>query len=184
MNNEEANKEKRKLGLADDVPMIDASAEDFKEQFDFMLWSTHSNSDYRNDRERPYNGQIHTDDGQRGSQLVEGLTMRDIKDCLIRAMLISSPSKKYLEADTFLKCWDFTTEPHTPTQFLLDHQNETDFISNKVELGTWRPQDVYKINWDDIDPLAIAKNMTCEIEKMMNIFPNISPLKNLGEEKI
>lgn len=184
MNNEEANEEKRKLGLGDDIPMLDASAEDFKEQFDFMIWSEHSSSDYRNDRERPYNGQMHTDEGARGRQIVSGLTMRDLKDCLIRAMLISSPSKKYLEADTFLKCWDYSTEPAKPTQFLLDHQNEPDFISTKVEIGTWRPQDVYKINWEDIDPLAITKNFTCEVEKMMNIFPNISQLENKGEGKI
>jgi hypothetical protein len=60
--------------------------------------------------------------------------MRDIRDCLIKAMLISSPSNKY------------------------------------AELETWKLQDVYKINWDDIDPLAIAQNLTCEIEKMMAIF--------------
>ena len=169
---------KKKLNLGDDIPMIDASSEDFKEQLEFNIWSTHSSSDYRNDRERPYNGQEHTDDGIRGKQLVEGLTMRDIKDCLIKAMLISSASDKYLEVDTFMKCWDFTTEPSTPTQFLLDHQDEPDFISNKVKIGSWRPQDVFKINWDNIDPLAIAQNLTCEIERMMGIFPNISKLNN------
>ena len=34
-------------------------------------------------RERPYNGQPHTDEGIRGSTLVEGLTMRDVKDCFV-----------------------------------------------------------------------------------------------------
>ena len=34
-------------------------------------------------RERPYNGQPHTDEGIRGATLVEGLTMRDIKDCFV-----------------------------------------------------------------------------------------------------
>ena len=34
-------------------------------------------------RERPYNGQPHTDEGWRGQQLIEGLTMRDIKDCFV-----------------------------------------------------------------------------------------------------
>lgn len=184
MNNEEADEEKKKLGLGDDIPMLDASSEDFKGQFDFAMWSTHSSSDYRNDRERPYNGQIHTDDGLRGKQIVQGLTMRDLKDCLIKAMLISAASEKYLEADTFLKCWDYSTEPAKPTQFLLDHQNEPDFVSNKVEIGTWRPQDVYKIDWNNIDPLAICQNFTCEVERMMGIFPNISPLENKGEGKI
>lgn len=37
------------------------------------------------DRDRPYDGQMHTDMGERGKTLVEGLTMRDIRDCYIRA---------------------------------------------------------------------------------------------------
>lgn len=165
--------QKRKLGLGDDIPMLDIESADFKEQLDFALWSTDSSSDYRNDRERPYNGQLHTDDGLRGKQEVKGLTMRDIKDCLIKAMLMSAPSDKYLEADEFTKCWDFSTEPPTPTKYLLDKQNEPDFISTKAETGNWRPQDVYKIDFNKIDPIAIAQNMSCEIERMMGIYPNI-----------
>lgn len=34
-------------------------------------------------RERPYDGQPHTDEGTRGSEPVVGLTMRDIKDCFV-----------------------------------------------------------------------------------------------------
>lgn len=37
------------------------------------------------DRDRPYDGQPHTDYGERGRQPVEGLTMRDVQDCFIRA---------------------------------------------------------------------------------------------------
>ncbi len=47
---------------------------------------TLSPSDYATaslNRDRPYNGQPHTDEGIRGSTLVEGLTMRDIKDCFV-----------------------------------------------------------------------------------------------------
>lgn len=171
--------EKKKLGLGDDIPMFDVNDKDFKEQFEFALWSTNSCSDYRNDRARPYNGQIHTDDGIRGSQIVEGLTMRDIKDCLIKAMLMSAPCEKYLEADTFTKCWDYSTDPPTPTQFLLDRQNEPDFVSTKAQTGNWRPQDVYKIDFTKVDPIAIAQNLTCEIERLMGIFPNVPELKEV-----
>lgn len=154
-----------------EIPVIDIQDKDFKEKLEFEIWSTGSSSDYRNDRERPYNGQSWTDEGERGKTEVRGLTMRDIRDCLIKAMLISSPSDEYL--NQIDKCWDFSVELKKPTQYLLDRQNEPDFICTKVELGTWRPQDVYKINWDNIDPLAIAQNLTCEIEKMMGIFPNL-----------
>jgi hypothetical protein len=41
-------------------------------------------------RNRPYNGQQHTGDGERGKQQVVGLTMRDIRDCLILAFYDSS----------------------------------------------------------------------------------------------
>lgn len=154
-----------------EIEILDASHEDFKEQLDFAIWSTGASSDYRNDRERPYNGQSWTDEGERGKREVKGLTMRDIRDCLIKAMLMSSASKKYLEADEWLKCWDFSSGKAVPTQYLLDKQNEPDYVSTKVELGTWRTQDVYKLNFPDVDPLAIAQNMSCEIEKMMGIFP-------------
>ena len=44
-------------------------------------------SAFRMDRDRPYNGQSHTDSGKRGTTLVEGLTMRDISDCMVRGFL-------------------------------------------------------------------------------------------------
>ncbi len=42
-------------------------------------------------RNRSYNGQRWTDDGERGKTLVQGLTMRDIRDCLILAFYDSCP---------------------------------------------------------------------------------------------
>ena len=42
------------------------------------------------DRDRLYDGQPHTDHGERGKTLVEGLTMRDVVDCFIRACYDSS----------------------------------------------------------------------------------------------
>lgn len=176
--NNELNEQKKKLGLPDDVPIIDADAPDFKEQLDFMLWSNHSSSDYRNDRERPYNGQSHTDEGERGKQLVSGLTMRDLKDCLIKAMLLAATSDKYLQEDTFTKCWDFSSDPAKPTKFLLDNQDSPDFVSTKVECGNWRIQDVYKIDFSNVDPMSITKNFTIEVEKMMGIFPNVPKIED------
>src|SRR4030042_7103861 len=95
------NEIRQKMGFDKSIPILDMNDKDFKEQFDLALWSTDSCSDYRNDKGRPYNGQPHTDDGERGKTLINGLTMRDIKDCLIKAMLISAPSKKYLETEEF-----------------------------------------------------------------------------------
>jgi hypothetical protein len=39
------------------------------------------------DRNRPYDGQPHTDQGERGKTLVAGLSMRDVSDCIVRGFL-------------------------------------------------------------------------------------------------
>ena len=39
----------------------------------------------RLDRDRPYGGQPHTFDGQRGRTEVKGITFRDLYDCFVRA---------------------------------------------------------------------------------------------------
>lgn len=104
---------------------------------------------------------------------MKGLTMRDIRDCLIIAILRAAPCENYLKEEEWTKCWDFSSGEAVPTQYLLDRQAHPDFITVRAELGTWRPQDVYKIDFTKIDPLAIASNLTCAIEKMMGIYPNV-----------
>lgn len=83
-------------------------------------------------RERPYSGQPWTTQGERGKTTVEGLTMRDIQDCFIRACYLSSG----------LSARDY-------------------------------PLSIYNLPWEHIDMMAIAQNLTCEIEKCMGIFPNV-----------
>ncbi len=78
------------LPLPEDAPILDASDPNFKKQLDFALWSVGGSSDYRNDRERPYNGQSHTDQGERGKTEVRGLTMRDVKDCYVMGYLMAT----------------------------------------------------------------------------------------------
>lgn len=150
--------------------MLDSESENFKEELAFNLWSTQSSSDYRNDRERPYNGQPWTDNGERGKTEVKGLTMRDISDCIIKGMLLAANSPDvYFER--FTEYWDFSSGEAKPTQLLLD--NLDNFLQAKAELGKWRPQDLYKIDWEHTDPLAGIKNAMVEIEKMMGIYPNL-----------
>ena len=140
---EEIRKVARQLGIPDDVPILDIGNDNIEDDLAFFLNTQGSASDYRNDRGRPYNGQAHTDEGERGKQLVEGLTMRDIKDCFVMAMLDSCGG-----------------------------EDENLVLYQKAQNGTWRHQDVYKIV-GDLDPLAVAQNLTCRIEKMMGIYPNI-----------
>lgn len=46
---------------------------------------------------RPYTGQLHTATGERGKQLVEGLTIRDIYDCIVKAFLDASGNETLFE---------------------------------------------------------------------------------------
>ncbi len=160
--------------LGPDVPILDTSDPDFEEKLGFAIWSTNSCADYRNDRDRPYDGQPWTCYGERGKTEVKGITFRDMKDCLIMAMLESAPLSKEFEHN-----YTQYYKDGKPTQKLIDEQDM--HIHAKVELGTWREQDLYKINWDNIDPVAVTQNMTCRVEKMMGIFPNIQKLTDNQE---
>lgn len=61
----------------------------------------------RLDRNRPYDGQPHTDQGERGRQEVRGVTMRDLTDCFVRACYDSSglPPEKW-PGDIYQLPWD------------------------------------------------------------------------------
>lgn len=158
------------INSINNIPTLNPNNQDFQNQLAFELWSTHSCSDYQNDRNRPYDGQPWTDLGKRGKQEIKGLTMRDIVDCLIKAMITSSPpSLEFF--DRFNELFNIIEGEAKPSETLRKEQNK--FPHCKVELGTWRYQDIYKLDWSHIDPMAICQNLTCEIEKMMGIFPNL-----------
>lgn len=61
--------------------------EDFNNFLERAFAECQGDSAFRMDRERPYNGQPHTDQGERGRTLVSGLTMRDVSDCFVRGFL-------------------------------------------------------------------------------------------------
>lgn len=101
-------------------------------------------------RDRPYNGQPHTDTGIRGKTEIKGITFRDLRDCYIRAI--------------FLSCGELKPE----------HYNE----ANKGENAVLCEDDLYGWDFNKLDPMAISQNLSCEIEKLMGIFPNIEKLYN------
>lgn len=56
-------------------------------------------NDHNMERSRPYTGQPHTDTGERGRTEVKGVTFRDLRDCYLRAVCLSSgPTNMYHEA--------------------------------------------------------------------------------------
>lgn len=98
-------------------------------------------------RDRPYSGQPWTDLGERGKQLVLGLTMRDLRDCYVRAWCLAMGGA------------DDRNMPY---------YNE----AMKGEGAALCESDIYILH-GDADPMAVFQNMACEIEKIMGIFPNL-----------
>lgn len=121
------------------------------------------------DPNRPYDGQSHTDMGTRGKTEVKGLTMRDIRDCFIRAYIISHPYYVYDEVKR--ECTLIRQEPNAT---LIDEANKG--IHAKLN-----GNDVFSLV-GDIDPIAVSQNLGCEIEKMMGIFPNVPKLRHCAPE--
>lgn len=106
-------------------------------------------------RDRPYDGQPHTDTGERGRTEIKGITFRDLRDCYIRAVILSAgpaddggmiAREKYDEA-------------------------------RKGERAILCENDLYGIDLDKLDPMAISQNLSCEVERAMGIFPNVKPLR-------
>ena len=76
--------------LLDEDTLIDASDPNFIEKLKFAFVAVEGSSAYSNKRDRPYTGQSHTSDGERGKTLIEGLTMRDLQDCFVIGLLRAS----------------------------------------------------------------------------------------------
>lgn len=104
--------------------------------------------DHTTDPDRPFTGQPHTDNGERGKTEVRGIRFRDLADCVIKALIDSAS--------------------HTIEDKLL-----RDELVRRADDGTLNYNDVYKLRCGDVDPIALSQNITCRVEKAMGIFPNI-----------
>jgi hypothetical protein len=100
-------------------------------------------------RDRPYLGQEHTSAGTRGKTEVKGITFRDLRDCFVRACCHAGDVEELSEE------------------------------ANKGEDAALCENDLYKLDWDKIDPMAVFQNLACEVEKIMGIYPNVQKL--IGE---
>lgn len=138
------------------IEKLDQNDKDFESKLDFALNTDGSSSDYRNDRDRPYNGQPWTNEGIRGKQEVKGITMRDIHDCLIQAMLVSSGDDELSDK-----------------VFEISNDKDIGKGTKYAAKGTWRKRDIYKIDFNKVDPIAVAQNLTWFIEHYMGIYPNV-----------
>lgn len=144
------------------IEILDMNDKDFNKKFDFAMNTDGSSSDYMNSRNRPYNGQPWTDNGIRGKQEVKNVTMRDIKDCLIQAFLVSADTDIPDQHELAKKVFEISNDP--------DIGKGTKYAAK----GNWRTQDVYKLDLSKISPIAVAQNLTCFIEHYMGIYPNVN----------
>lgn len=112
-------------------------------------------NDHNMQRSRPYNGQPHTSTGIRGATEIRGVTFRDLRDCFIRAVLLSTGAEVIDGVDM---------------RPLYEE-------AKKGEAAALCENDLYGFNLDKLDPVAIAQNLVCEVERAMGIFPNVPKLK-------
>lgn len=143
------------------IPTIDLSSIPVEEQSNVLetAFTVLEGPKFMN-RDRPYIGQPWTDKGIRGSVEVVGLTFRDIRDCFVRAYILSHDYHVY---DREKGC--HTLERQEPNATLIDE-------ANKGEKAQLNGNDLYGLV-GSIDPIAVSQNLSCEMERMMGIFPNV-----------
>lgn len=109
-------------------------------------------------RDRPYNGRPHTYTGERGKTEIKGVTFRDLRDCFIRAILLSTGAETISGKDM---------------RPLYEE-------ACKGENAVLCENDLYGWDWNQLDPMAVFQNFSCEVERIMGIFPNVPALKSEG----
>lgn len=115
-------------------------------------------NDHNMRRDRPYNGQPHTDTGERGKTEIKGITFRDLRDCFIRAILLSTGAETISGKDM---------------RPLYEE-------ACKGEDAVLCENDLYGWDLNQLDPMAVFQNFSCEVERIMGIFPNVPGLKSAG----
>lgn len=105
-------------------------------------------NDCNMERDRPYSGQPQTSTGQRGATEIAGVTFRDLRDAFIRAVFLSAGDQA----------------PHWFEE------------AKKGPAAALCAADLYTLDLNRLDPMAIEQNLGCEIERLMGIYPNVPPL--------
>ena len=100
-------------------------------------------------RNRPYNGQPHTGHGIRGATEIKGITFRDLRDAYVRAWFLASG--------------------HVNPELCEEAQ--------KGEDANLREEQLYGWDLNKVDPVAVVQNLSCEIERLMGIYPNVPKLE-------
>ena len=114
-------------------------------------------------RSRAYTGQPHTSLGDRGKLPINGLCMRDLQDCYIRAYIKAHPTLDEEGKDI---------EPNATLYKEASRGQHAMLNSNAL----------FKLV-GDVDPLAVFQNLACEVEKMMGVYPFL-PNRDRTHDKV
>lgn len=95
---------------------------------------------------KPYDGQPHTFDGVRGAAKPHDLSIRDLRDCLLRSLVLAS----FLPTDSLLK--------EEARKGIYENIND-EFLA--------------AICGRDLSFNSLVTNFCCEIEKAMGTYPNV-----------
>lgn len=121
-----------------------------------LIWSM---GDHLTHKDRPFTGQPHTYDGERGKQELSGIRMRDLADCVARAFVDSTLA------------------------IVMDEDEElAERLRQGRKDGTLNYNDLYKLPIDRMDPVALIQNITCQVEDAMGIWPNLPGEKPRSRE--
>lgn len=113
-------------------------------------------TDHTTDPERPFTGQPHTHQGDRGKMEIKGIRFRDLADCVAKAFVDSAG-------------------------FTLENADE---IHQRAEDGTLNVNDLFALDLSQMDPVALIQNIGCRVEKAMGIFPNVPRLRATPEQPL
>lgn len=109
-------------------------------------------TNFTTDPERPFNGQRHTSQGERGKTEVRGIRYRDLSDAVCKAWIDAAG--------------------HT----ILD-EGLQDELRQRADDGTLNYNDLYELECGDVDPVALIQNVCVRVEKLMGIYPNVPRLR-------
>ena len=84
-------------------------------------------SDHTTDKNRPFSGQAHTHQGERGKTEVKGIRFRDLADCAVRAFVVSCETAG---GELRKRCDDGTLNHNDLFTFDMEDMDPLAFIQN------------------------------------------------------
>lgn len=103
----------------------------------------------------------------RTQMIVEGLTRRDICDCMVLGIL---SCKEQNESEEFPHI--YISEKGSEFKSLDDLEASKEGYSDSyIDPERVTYNDLYGWNLDSIDPMAAVQNMACYLERRMGVFP-------------